>query len=514
MNTVMLIYFGVLAAAVLVYYLVPMRVRWVVLLVFSLLFSALISTYMIAFFLFTAVSVYCATRWGFRCPAEDASASAIKRCDRTNRLVIALTILLNLAILGVLKYFNFFGGMFNSLLSLSGTSFRLPALRVMLPLGISFYTLCAIGYMVDILRKKYPAERNFGKVCLFLCFFPKILEGPICRYDQTAPDLFEGHAADYREMMFGVQRIVWGLFKKIVVADRLFLLVKTVADAPSQYSGVASLLFMVCYTVQLYADFSGFIDIALGSSQLFGVRLPENFRQPFFAKSAQEFWQRWHITLGAWLKEYVFYTVALSPRVTGPAAKIKKRFRNHFTKMLPTIVALLAVWLCNGLWHGPEWKYIVYGLYYFAIITAGMLTAPLFAKLYAKLKIKNPDKNIPLRILRHVRTLAIILIGETIFGAHTLTDAFTILASLFRPYHGSVFALGLDMREWLVALAGMAVMLAVGIVKERGVCIRAQIAQRALPVRWATYLAMAMFVVVFGAYGNLYTVVPFIYGTF
>lgn len=277
MNTVMLIFFGTLAVAVAVYYLFPKRLRWTVLLFFSALFCVIVSTYLFAFFLATAASVYAAARFLLRPAPEGADEQTQKKFARRNKAFTALVIVFNLAIIGVLKYANFFGGMFNSLLALTGTQFRFPALSLALPLGISFYTLTAIGYMVDVYRGKYAAERNFAKVCLFLCFFPAILEGPICRYDQTAPQLFEGHDADYRGMLFGAQRILWGLFKKMVVADRLYLLVRTVADAPDQYTGYAGLLFMLCYTIQLYADFSGFIDIALGSAELFGVRLPENF---------------------------------------------------------------------------------------------------------------------------------------------------------------------------------------------------------------------------------------------
>lgn len=512
MNKVMLIYFGVLAAAVAAYYAFPKKARWAVLLFFSGLFYLLVSTYLAVFFVTTSASVYCAARFLLRPVPDGADETAVKKYARRNKAWVGLAIAFNLAILGVLKYFNFFGENLNSLLALTGTQVRIPALRIALPLGISFYTLTAIGYMVDVYRGKYAAEKNFGKLCLFLGFFPQILEGPICRYDQTGGQLFEGHSADYKGMLFGMQRILWGLFKKMIVADRLYLLVNTVGNAPSEYSGIASLLFIFCYTVRLYADFSGFIDIAIGSGELFGVRLPENFRQPFFAKSAQEFWQRWHITLGTWLKEYVFYPVALSPRVTRPAAKLKKRFRNHFTKMLPTVIALFAVWLCNGLWHGPEWKYIVYGMYYFVIIVAGMLTEPLMRKLYAKCRID--PQNIALRVFRHIRTLLIIFVGETIFGANNLADAITILGSVFRPYHGSVFALGLDYKEWIVALLGMGAMLAAGIAKERGIHIRDRMAQAVLPVRWASYLALAAFIVVFGAYGGMYSAVPFIYGNF
>ena len=173
MNTVMLIYFGVLLAAVATYYLFPKKVRWIVLLFFSCLFSVLISTYMFVFFLATAVSVYCVTNFFFRPLAEGTDERAIAKRNRRNRMAIALTVAFNLAILGVLKYYNFFGGMFNSIISLSGSGFRLPALQLALPLGISFYTLTAVGYMVDVNRGKYPPEKNFGKLTLFLCFFPK-----------------------------------------------------------------------------------------------------------------------------------------------------------------------------------------------------------------------------------------------------------------------------------------------------------------------------------------------------
>lgn len=512
MNTVMLIYFAVLAAAVLVYYLVPKRGRWIVLLAFSLLFYVLASTYLVVFVLATAASVYFSARFLVRPAAEGEEERAARRRKRNNKIFVALTVAFNLAVLGFLKYYNFFGGTFNSLLALAGAQVRLPALRLLLPLGISFYTLSAVGYMVDIGRGRFAPERNFGKLCLFLCFFPLILEGPICRYGQTAGELCEGHEFDYRGVLFGVQRILWGLFKKIVVADRLYLLVKTVGDAPAQFGGYASVLFILCYTLQLYADFSGFIDIALGSGELFGVRLPENFRRPFFARSAQEFWQRWHITLGAWLKEYVFYTVALNPRVIAAGGKLKKIRKNHFTKMFPTLAALLAVWLCNGLWHGPEWKYIVYGMYYFVIISAGMLCEPLFKKVYAKCGI-SPENRV-LTVFRHLRTLLIIFVGETIFGANTLGDAWIILSSVFRPYGGTLASLGLDLREWIIALVGLGLMLAVGICQERGISVRSKVAEAVLPVRWASYLGVAVFLVLFGAYGDAYAVVPFIYGNF
>ena len=509
MNQIMLIFFIVLICAVAIYYLISLRYRWIVLLVASVTFYAIISTYLTPFICLTAVSVWLCAAYIQR---QNDSSADVKTTKKKNKTAMLLTILLNVGIIAFLKFYSPFAALLNSVFKKVNFDAQIPSLKLILPLGISFYTLQAIGYLIDVYRKKIVAEKNFFKVALFLCFFPQILEGPIAKYDQTAAQLYEGHKFDYKTVAFGAQRILWGLFKKMIVADRLYLLVKTVSDKPSEYAGIASLLLILFYTLQLYADFSGFIDIAIGSGELFGVKLPENFKRPFFAKSAQEFWKRWHITLGVWLKEYVFYSVALSPKVVKSCGKLKKRWRNHFTKMLPTAIALLAVWLCNGLWHGPEWKYIVYGLYYFVIIVSGMMLEPLFRKLYQKIHL-NPDGK-AFTVFRHIRTLLIIFIGETFFGANTLGDAFMILSSVFRPYHGSIFSLGMDLQEIVVACLALLLMLGVGIVQEKGIGIRDKVASVALPVRWASYMSLILVILVFGAYGDMYNLVPFIYGNF
>lgn len=254
------------------------------------------------------------------------------------------------------------------------------------------------------------------------------------------------------------------------------------------------------------------MDISLGIAEMFGIKLPENFRQPFFAKGPQEFWQRWHITLGLWFKEYIFYSVALTSGMKKFTKAVKKKHKNHFTKTLPTIVALFCVWLCNGLWHGPEWKYIVYGLYYFVIIAFGMLMEPLFKKMWAKMKV-NPDSTW-LNMVRRARTLIIILVGETIFGANTLSDAFYILGSLFTPYKGSLLGLGLDYKEVVVLMVAVVIMVIVDILKEKKINIRDKIDTFVFPVRWLIYISLILFVVIFGVYGDMYSSAPFMYGGF
>ena len=186
------------------------------------------------------------------------------------------------------------------------------------PSVFRFYTLQAAGYLIDVYRGTVRADRNLGRLALFLGFFPQIMEGPICRYDQTAHALWEGRPLCWQNITFGMQRILFGFFKKIVIADRLNILIQNVFAEHIQYDGGVIALAMVCYTCQLYMEFSGTMDVVIGSAEMFGVRLPENFRQPFFAQSIQEFWMRWHITLGAWLRDYVFYPLSLS----GPLKKL------------------------------------------------------------------------------------------------------------------------------------------------------------------------------------------------
>ncbi len=513
----MIVLFATLVLSLLFYYIFPVKYRYIVLLIASLSFYLLMNSYLIAFIVFTIITVYFGARWiqknNDKAQADKDNKEYRNKIAKYNKAIITSVVVINLLIIGALKYFGFLGSIVNGVLGWFSTELNWPIIALALPMGISYYTLQAIGYMVDVHRKRIQADKNFVRVALFLCFFPALQEGPICRYEQTANMLYNGARFDYRMFTFGAQRILWGLFKKAVIADRLGMLVSTISSNPYEYSGYASLLFIIFYTIQLYADFSGFIDISLGSAQMFGFNLPENFRQPFFATSAQDFWKRWHITLGVWLKEYVFYSVALSPKVVKFCGKIKKRWKNYFTKMLPTILALLAVWMCNGLWHGPEWKYIFYGLYYFVLISVSMLCEPYVKKLYEKWNIDSNNKW--LIAMRHVRTILIIFIGETMFGANTLEDSWHILISVFTPYHGNVFELGIDYKEMIIAILSMAVLVVVDVLNEKKGDVRVSIAEKAVPIRWTIYIALLLSVLVFGAYGaGLYANSPFIYGGF
>lgn len=315
----LLFFLGVLVA---LYYLMPLKKRWLVLLGGSYFFYWLASGKLIVFLLITTVSVYLgALAMEREQQAFDSVRKSLEKEERKarkavmmrrKRHIVFVMVLINVGLLAFLKYYHFFSANINALGSHLEPGFQLPALKLLMPLGISFYTLSAVGYVIDVYRGQTAADHHFGRLALFLSLFTNITEGPISRYDQLAGQAFEGHRADYRQFTFGAQLILWGLFQKMVLADRAALLVSTVFGSPSDYSGGIVILAMFVYTLQIYADFAGCMDIVRGSGALFGIEIARNFNQPFFSKSIGEFWRRWHMTLGAWFKDYIFYPVTLS----------------------------------------------------------------------------------------------------------------------------------------------------------------------------------------------------------
>ena len=230
--------------------------------------------------------------------------------------------------------------------------------KLLMPIGISFYTLQAIGYMTDVYWGTIQAETEIWRTALFLGFFPQIMEGPIARYSDVADTLYTGKPLEYRNVVDGYVRIFWGLFKKMVIADRMALMVNQVFDHYADYHGAVILAAAIGYVIQLYMEFSGCMDIIIGSGKLFGICLPENFRQPFCAKNPSEFWRRWHITLGAWFKAYIFYPVSVSGLVKKWNQYGRKHCGKHITRLVTSAIALFPVWVANGVWHGAQWNYI------------------------------------------------------------------------------------------------------------------------------------------------------------
>ncbi len=528
MSIISLQFLAFVAILSLIYFVIPKKFRWMLLLTASYIYYFLSSKELTICLIISTLSIYFMaleigkieenTKQKCKELEKEARKTLKKKAAGDKKLVVFLTVLINIGILVILKYGNFISENINKILEITNLNFELPLRKIILPLGISYYTLQAISYVVDVYRGKYKPEKNLGKVALFLSYFPQMLEGPIGRFDKLAPQLCEPHEFDYKRVKFGIQLMLWGFFKKMVIADRAALFVNEVFQNYTQYKGVCILLAVILYTIQIYADFSGCIDIVRGTSQIFGINLDENFKRPFFSKSIQEFWRRWHITLGAWLREYVFYPISFSKLCINLTDKTKKVFKGYIVKLVPAAFALFFVWFGNGIWHGASWKYIFYGLYYYILTMLGMLLEPLFHKIIEKLKINV--NTFGYKLFQMARTTIIVLGGMLIFRAHSLTTALKMFRDIFTfknigmLFNGKLFEIGFDASDFIVVLIGVLIMFVVGLLQEKGYNIREKISKQNIVFRWGLYYGIIFAIIILGIYGKGYSASSFIYGQF
>ena len=395
-------YFAVfLPAVILLYQICPQKLRKFVLLFANYTFFFIWSKFFLIYQVITMFITYLSAK-----VIDHTTNKKIKKIS----LIIA--ILINLGILVVLKYTNFFGENIFAIFHQPFTPVRLIA-----PIGISYYTLQMISYLMDTSNGKIHSNHSILDFAVYASFFPTLIQGPITRFNKVKDSIHTCNPITYQNLKFGSQRILFGLMKKMIIADRLDPAVSKIFTSYTQ-DGLFSLIGAVLCTIQLYMDFSGIVDICLGSAQIFGIKLPENFRQPFFAENASDFWRRWHITLGTFLRDYVFYPISLAK----PIHCLSKFFTKHFGKgagkFIGPFIALFAVWFLNGFWHGPYWSYIFYGLYYFCFMILEILLKKPVDTFFKKHQID--EKQIGLRLFRFIKLFIIVIIGELFFRAQTL----------------------------------------------------------------------------------------------
>ena len=517
-----------LPIAIILFSVAPKKTRKYVLAVESCLFFWMISGWLIAYLVLSAVSVY-----GFGILLEkilDSKKAAVKSAEkeekkkikkayvRKTRLVLAAAAVIHIGGLLVIKYSAFAAVNINSLLKLCNTELRLNIPHLIMPIGISFFTLQAVSYLVDVYRGKICADRNFLRLFLWISFFPQIVEGPICRYSQTANQLWNVEGLKFNNLTLGLQRILYGMMKKIVVADRLDPLVKNVFTDFRDYEGGVIAVAAICYTVQLYMEFSGTMDVVIGSAQIIGINMPENFKRPFFSKTISEFWKRWHVTLGEWLKDYVFYPITMAKPMQKLTKSARKKLGNHFGPLVAGSIALFCVWLVNGLWHGAAWSFIFFGMYHFSLILLGKLFAPLTEKINEKLHV-NP-KSKPYAVMQIIRSDILIVIGELFFRANGLKAGMYMFKKLITDFSFSTFnkelfvKLGVDFSDLLIVGVTVAIVFVISIINEKGICVREELKKKNIVLRWTVLYGLIMYIVIFGAYGLGYMPMDPIYANF
>ena len=287
---------------------------------------------------------------------------------KAKKLVLTICIVILLGILGVLKYFDFFVSGFCSLLGIE-SSF---SLNLILPVGISFYTFSAIGFIIDVYRGEIQEKVPIYQIAFYVVYFPKVLQGPICKADGFLNQLKNEHRITWANISSGSQFFVFGLIKKLVIADRLGLFIDTVYATPKAFSGLSLLLVALSYPIQLYCDFSGYTDMAIGTSRILGYDLCQNFNIPFISKTVAEYWRRWHMSLNIWFRDYLFYPIIRSNWV-GRIRKRAKTKSKRLAKVLPPIIGMLIVWPLVGLWHGASFNFVLYGTIYGLLMIIGQL---------------------------------------------------------------------------------------------------------------------------------------------
>ena len=389
---------------------------------------------------------------------------------------------------------------------------------IIVPLGISYYSLSAVGYILDVYWRKAKAERNFLDLFTAMTYFPHIVQGPISKYGDLLQQMKELPPFQYGRVCLGLQLMLWGYIKKMIVADRLVLYTSAVFGAPADFAGVEIFLAVILCVLQLYADFSGCMDIVRGISQAMGIELAENFRQPLFAGSAQEFWARWHITLGAWSKEYIYLPIAMNPRFARLTSRMKKGGKRWLSSFIKAFCPLLAVWLFTGLWHGTGIDYLVWGLYWCGLMTVSKEAKPLFDRLIKLLKIDTGTK--AYGTFRALRTYLLFAAGRMFTAAGGLAGCALLWRRMFAQsrlwalFDGSLYAHGLDQKDFYIAAFGVILILFIDLLHERGVAVRERIGRQKLFVRWVFYYGALVSLLILGIYGPGFDAASFVYGAF
>jgi len=433
------------------------------------------------------------------------------------RRIMAIGITLSLLILAVVKYTNFTIYNINGILSAFHAPKRINFLTIALPTGISFYTFQAVSYVIDVYRDRHEAQTNFFKYALFVSFFPQLVQGPISRYGDLSKELYSPHSFSGRTVERGFQRVLWGYFKKLVIADRILPAVNTMIDTPENFKGAYVFLVMMFYALELYADFTGGIDITIGIAEMLGIPVKENFERPFFSKNIAEYWRRWHITMGTWFTDYIFYPISVS----GPMLKLSKWSRKHLGekvgKRLPVYLASFIVWFTTGIWHGASWNFIVWGLGNFVVIMISQELEPLYRKFHKKV---NTDGSTVYKTFQVGRTILIMSALRLFDCYRNVPLTFKMFGTMFTTWNwntlgnGTLLQLGISRADYVILAIGTILLIVVSMFARSG-SVRDKLEKKLpMPGRWILFTVLLLLILVFGAYGQGYDASQFIYNQF
>ena len=474
------IFFPVVTA---LYFILPHRFRWGLLLGASCLFyMAFIPAYLLILLL-TIIVDYIA---GILID----KASGAKR-----KLILVISIVTNVGILVVFKYWNFAASNLTLLAQSLHWNYGIPALQMILPIGLSFHTFQAMSYTIEVYRSQQKPERHFGIYALYVMFYPQLVAGPIERPQNLLHQFYERHTFDYHRVTNGLKLMAWGLFKKVVIADRLAIAVNQVYGEPTNHQGITLIIATIFFAFQIYCDFSGYSDIAIGAAEVMGFKLMTNFNRPYISKSISEFWSRWHISLSTWFRDYVYIPLG-GNRVPAP--------RWYFN--------LLFTFLLSGLWHGAGWTFIVWGGLNGAYLVCSLATRDVRAKVAQALGLV--DRPVLHKLWSVALTFSLICFSWIFFRAASLVDAIEIikrsaiglvhLASFqisFAEIRTYVLALGLTKTDLFIVVAAVAILETVHVLQREG-DIREVVSRLPQWGRWSVYYGLTLMIIFFGVFSQ------------
>lgn len=518
MSFLQISFYVFLVALLVAYYLLPKKMQWVCLLIGSYIFYLNTGINTIGFILITTITIWAGAlmiekeeekkRNALKIGKEVLSTEEKKKLKvqtkKKQRWIFWSILVFNFGILAFLKYFNFASENISDLISLiTGKEIEPLQLGLLLPLGISFYTFQSVGYLVDVANGKYKAEKNLFRFALFVSFFPQIIQGPIGRYDKLSEQLHAERKFDIDRIKNALVLMLWGFFKKLIIADRAIVIVSQVFDNYNDYGGAMTVIGVLFYSLQQYADFSGGIDVATGVAELFGIQLAPNFMRPYFSKSLSEFWRRWHISLGAWMRDYVFYPIALTKGVNKMGKFMGKKFGKHIGKVMPVAFANIVVFLIVGIWHGPYWHYVAWGLYNGVILAVSALLEPVYIWMKKLFKVK--EESFGYSVFQIARTFFIVNLGWYFDRGNGLIASVKMLKNTVTNFNMSqvnkemLLGLGLEGSDFIILAIATIILFIVSVLQERNIKIREALFRRNIIIRWVILYALIFGVLMFPA---------------
>jgi len=485
----------------LVYFIIPKRIKYIWLLVSSYYFYMCWNAEYALLILFSTLVTYIS---GLLISRRNSSESDISKNTRRKKWIVALSFVINLGILFLFKYWGFAASIVQSFFGFAGFSITIPQFDIILPVGISFYTFQALSYTMDVYRDEVKAEKNFLRYALFVSFFPQLVAGPIERSKNLLNQLSKDYKFSFERMREGVLLMLWGFFLKIVLADRIATFVDTVYEGYSEwgnYGGTYLIIATLLFAIQIYCDFSGYSTIALGAAKIIGIELTDNFNAPYLATTVAGFWRGWHISLTTWFRDYLYIPLG---------GNRKGKCRKFFNKIV--------VFLVSGLWHGASFTYVIWGGLNGFYQIVGEVLMPIRNKLVVLLHLNR--KSIGHKFISAFVTFILVDFSWIFFRASSVKIALSMIKSMLTTYNPwvlfdeSLYLCGLGEKEFRLMLIGILILLFADCCKRKKIQIRKIIIDQDYWVRWLVFAVSIAFILTFGIWGPMYSEQNFIYFQF